>query len=122
MSEESNRRPASDSNNSDIRHERSPVRNGLKAPDYRERSHSKEKIKNEEEEKRGREINRKEDKENESEMMGLMGFGSFGTTKNKHVEGVGNGAVKKNKKAKFRQYMNREKGFNRELSPERRKR
>ncbi|CCH44740.1 hypothetical protein BN7_4308 [Wickerhamomyces ciferrii] len=54
-------------------------------------------------------------------MMQLMGFGSFESTKGKHVAGVGSGTAKKNKKAQFRQYMNRDKGFNRNLSPERSK-
>jgi len=54
-------------------------------------------------------------------MMKLMGFGSFDSTKGKHVNGVGSGTVKKNKKAQFRQYMNREKGFNRNLSPDRKR-
>lgn len=57
--------------------------------------------------------------EENDEMMKLMGFGSFGTTNNKKVQGQVTGAVKKNKKTQFRQYMNREKGFNRALSPDR---
>ncbi|KAH3685738.1 hypothetical protein WICPIJ_003287 [Wickerhamomyces pijperi] len=60
-----------------------------------------------------------EDSNDDSEMMKLMGFGSFQTTKNQKVQGQVNGAVKKNKKTEFRQYMNREKGFNRALSPDR---
>ncbi|CDR44957.1 CYFA0S16e00452g1_1 [Cyberlindnera fabianii] len=54
-------------------------------------------------------------------MMKLMGFGSFDSTKGKHVEGVGSGVAKKNKATKYRQYMNREKGFNRALSPDRKR-
>lgn len=48
-----------------------------------------------------------------------LGFSSFGSTKNKKVAGNNQSSAKKNKKAKFRQYMNREKGFNRSLSPQR---
>lgn len=60
--------------------------------------------------------------EEQDMMLKLMGFGSFDSTKGKHVAGVGSGTAKKNKKAQFRQYMNRDKGFNRNLSPDRTKR
>lgn len=53
----------------------------------------------------------------ESQMAALMGFGSFGTTKQKKVRGNDVGAVAKNKTAQYRQYMNRPGGFNRALSP-----
>ncbi len=84
-------------------------------------------LKNEEE--RGRTTDRKSDSKEaltaddgqQDMMMQLMGFGSFDSTKGKHVAGVGSGGAKKNKRAHFRQYMNRDKGFNRNLSPERRK-
>lgn len=52
-------------------------------------------------------------------MQAMMGFGGFGTTKNKKVAGNNVGAVKKDKKLEYRQYMNRQGGFNRPLSPSR---
>lgn len=55
------------------------------------------------------------------QMRQLMGFDTFDSTKGKKVDGADVSGVKKKKKAKFRQYMNREKGFNRPLSPERKK-
>ncbi|QPG76068.1 hypothetical protein FOA43_003454 [Brettanomyces nanus] len=53
------------------------------------------------------------------EIKKLMGFSGFGTTKNKKVEGTDCYGVKKIQRAEYRQYMNREKGFNRPLSPTR---
>ncbi|KAK1766085.1 hypothetical protein QBC33DRAFT_541776 [Phialemonium atrogriseum] len=50
-------------------------------------------------------------------MKAIMGFGSFGTTKNTKVTGNNIGAVRKEKKTEYRQYMNRVGGFNRPLSP-----
>ncbi|KAH3675950.1 hypothetical protein WICMUC_002246 [Wickerhamomyces mucosus] len=142
-------RPVRDrSSQRDRRDHSSPIRDAPIDSHYRERSRERmgtqtkyNKIPNErvntpygkkqeeEERERGRSLERKAaDHENASneaedndEMMKLMGFGSFETTKNKHVQGIGKGAVKKNKKTQFRQYMNREKGFNRALSPERSK-
>ncbi|KAH7152084.1 hypothetical protein B0J13DRAFT_547571 [Dactylonectria estremocensis] len=52
-------------------------------------------------------------------MQAMMGFGGFGTTKNKKVAGNNVGGVKKEKKLEYRQYMNRQGGFNRPLSPSR---
>ncbi|KAJ6782136.1 hypothetical protein PWT90_11154 [Aphanocladium album] len=52
-------------------------------------------------------------------MQAMMGFGGFGTTKDKRVAGNNAGAVRKVKKTEYRQYMNREGGFNRALSPTR---
>ncbi|OAA36302.1 hypothetical protein NOR_07647 [Metarhizium rileyi] len=52
-----------------------------------------------------------------SAMQAMMGFGGFGTTKNKKVAGNNAGAVRKEKKVEYRQYMNRQGGFNRPLSP-----
>lgn len=52
-------------------------------------------------------------------MQAMMGFGSFGTTKGKKVVGNNAGAVRKEKKSEYRQYMNRQGGFNRPLSPSR---
>ncbi|KAK9353659.1 hypothetical protein V1523DRAFT_410493 [Lipomyces doorenjongii] len=50
-------------------------------------------------------------------MAKLMGFAGFGTTKQKRVVGNNVGAVAKEKVPQYRQYMNREGGFNRALSP-----
>ncbi|RYP05557.1 hypothetical protein DL764_003734 [Monosporascus ibericus] len=50
-------------------------------------------------------------------MQAMMGFGGFGTTKGAHVPGNNAGAVRKEKKTEYRQYMNRVGGFNRPLSP-----
>lgn len=52
-------------------------------------------------------------------MMRLMGFESFDTTKNKHVKGVDCFGISFKQKTEYRQYMNREGGFNRNLSPTR---
>lgn len=57
-----------------------------------------------------------EGKSNEEvEMMKIMGFGGFDSTKNKKVKGNDVGAVHKVNKRKYRQYMNRKGGFNRPL-------
>lgn len=48
-------------------------------------------------------------------MQAMMGFGGFGTTKQKKVAGNDVGAVRKEKKSEYRQYMNRVGGFNRPL-------
>ncbi|TRY96903.1 hypothetical protein DNTS_021502 [Danionella cerebrum] len=54
--------------------------------------------------------------EEEIEMMKLMGFGSFETTKGKKRDGsVKAFAVNVSQKRKYRQYMNRKGGFNRPL-------
>ncbi|KAF2233107.1 DUF1777-domain-containing protein [Viridothelium virens] len=54
----------------------------------------------------------------EAQMRAMMGFGAFKTTKNKKVPGNDKlFGVRKEKKAKYRQYMNRVGGFNRPLSP-----
>lgn len=52
-------------------------------------------------------------------MQAMMGFGGFGTTKGKKVVGNNAGGVRKEKKSEYRQYMNRQGGFNRPLSPSR---
>ncbi|KAF6836327.1 U4/U6.U5 tri-snRNP-associated protein 3 [Colletotrichum musicola] len=52
-------------------------------------------------------------------MQAMMGFGGFGTTKNQKIAGNNVGAVRKEKKTEYRQYMNRQGGFNRPLSPSR---
>ncbi len=51
----------------------------------------------------------------EKEMMKLMGFCSFDSTKGKKVEGNDVGEVHVILKRKYRQYMNRKGGFNRPL-------
>lgn len=53
------------------------------------------------------------------DMAAMMGFGGFGSTKGKKVVGNNVGAVSKEKKTEYRQYMNRQGGFNRPLSPSR---
>ncbi|KAL8400610.1 hypothetical protein RB594_000855 [Gaeumannomyces avenae] len=52
-------------------------------------------------------------------MQAMMGFGGFGTTKNKKIVGNDVGGIRKEKKTEYRQYMNRQGGFNRPLSPSR---
>ncbi|CAJ2508224.1 Uu.00g094100.m01.CDS01 [Anthostomella pinea] len=52
-----------------------------------------------------------------SAMQAMMGFGGFGTTKGTKVAGNNAGAIRKEKKTEYRQYMNRVGGFNRPLSP-----
>jgi len=54
----------------------------------------------------------------EIDMLKLMGFSTFDTTKGKHVDGSCNAfAVNIQQKRKYRQYMNRKGGFNRPLDP-----
>lgn len=53
--------------------------------------------------------------ESEIEMMKLMGFGSFDSTKGKKVEGNDVYVANIAKKRRYRQYMNRRGGFNRPL-------
>eukprot|EP00069_Balaena_mysticetus_P001227 bmy_15250T0 len=54
--------------------------------------------------------------EEEIEMMELMGFASFDSTKGKKVDGSVNAyAINVSQKRKYRQYMNRKGGFNRPL-------
>jgi U4/U6.U5 tri-snRNP-associated protein 3 len=51
-------------------------------------------------------------------MTKVMGFGNFKTTKETKVPGNDrNYGVMKKKMTQYRQYMNREGGFNRPLSP-----
>jgi U4/U6.U5 tri-snRNP-associated protein 3 len=50
----------------------------------------------------------------------VMGFKKFSTTKETKIPGNEfNYAVRKEKQTKYRQYMNRQGGFNRPLSPSR---
>ncbi|KAK0094263.1 hypothetical protein PV326_011410, partial [Microctonus aethiopoides] len=51
----------------------------------------------------------------EQDMMRMMGFCGFDTTKGKKVDGNDVGAVHVILKRKYRQYMNRKGGFNRPL-------
>lgn len=54
--------------------------------------------------------------EEEIEMMKLMGFASFDSTKGKKSEASANAhAINVSMKRKYRQYMNRKGGFNRPL-------
>lgn len=54
----------------------------------------------------------------EIEMLQVMGFTGFDTTKNKHVDGACNAfAINIQQKRKYRQYMNRKGGFNKPLDP-----
>jgi len=53
--------------------------------------------------------------EDEKEMLRVMGFGTFDTTKGKRVEDNVDGEVHVILKRKYRQYMNRKGGFNRPL-------
>ncbi|XP_013397783.1 U4/U6.U5 small nuclear ribonucleoprotein 27 kDa protein-like [Lingula anatina] len=53
--------------------------------------------------------------EEEIEMMKIMGFGGFETTKGKKVDGNAEGAANILQKRRYRQYMNRRGGFNRPL-------
>ncbi|CEH15927.1 duf1777-domain-containing protein [Ceraceosorus bombacis] len=53
--------------------------------------------------------------EDEQAMMAAMGFGNFGSTKGKHVAGNSEGAANVRKERSWRQYMNRQGGFNRPL-------
>ena len=52
-------------------------------------------------------------------MQAMMGFGGFGSTKGQKIAGNNLGGVRKEKKSEYRQYMNRQGGFNRPLSPSR---
>uniref|UniRef100_A0A8H7KB77 U4/U6.U5 small nuclear ribonucleoprotein 27kDa protein domain-containing protein n=2 Tax=Bionectria ochroleuca TaxID=29856 RepID=A0A8H7KB77_BIOOC len=78
------------------------------------------------EESRGRDRPEDDDDEPEEDedpdmaaMKAMMGFGGFDTTKNKKVSGNDVGGLRKEKKSEYRQYMNRQGGFNRPLSPSR---
>lgn len=82
----------------------------------------------EEQDSRGRQRDRAENKDEnaddklesqDDDMISLMGFGGFGSTKGKHVKGTKGGSAKKETKSEYRKYMNRSKGFNRPLSPSR---
>jgi U4/U6.U5 tri-snRNP-associated protein 3 len=53
--------------------------------------------------------------QDEIDMMKIMGFSGFKTTKNQKVEGNDVSGVHLQSKRKYRQYMNRKGGFNRPL-------
>ncbi|TPX53673.1 hypothetical protein PhCBS80983_g06239 [Powellomyces hirtus] len=55
----------------------------------------------------------------EEKMKALMGFAGFDTTQGKKVVGSDASGVAINKQRTYRQYMNRRRGFNRNLSPTR---
>lgn len=55
----------------------------------------------------------------EAQMRKALGFTRFRTTKNTKIPGNQIYAVRKEKKIEYRQYMNRQGGFNRPLSPSR---
>lgn len=57
--------------------------------------------------------------EMEAQMRKTMGFSRFRTTKNTKIPGNDIYGVRKEKKIEYRQYMNRQGGFNRPLSPSR---
>lgn len=57
--------------------------------------------------------------DDEAAMQAMMGFSGFGSTKGKKVAGNDVSGVRKEKKSEYRQYMNRQGGFNRALSPSR---
>ncbi|KAG5358155.1 hypothetical protein CJU89_4658 [Yarrowia sp. B02] len=59
------------------------------------------------------------DSDDEFQRMMGMSSASFGSTKHKKVAGNQVGGVSKPKATQYRQYMNRQGGFNRALSPER---
>ncbi|KAJ0334570.1 hypothetical protein COL5a_000631 [Colletotrichum fioriniae] len=74
---------------------------------------------------RGRDDRSEDDDEPEPEvedddmaaMQAMLGFGGFGSTKGQKIAGNNVGTVRKEKKTEYRQYMNRQGGFNRPLSP-----
>nr|CDS28163.1 nucleic acid binding protein [Hymenolepis microstoma] len=55
--------------------------------------------------------------EEEKQMMKMLGFFNFDSTKGKHVTGNNVYVANIQKKRKYRQYMNRRGGFNRKLDP-----
>ncbi|ESW96319.1 hypothetical protein KL918_000271 [Ogataea parapolymorpha] len=79
---------------------------------------------NMDEEDRGRRFSDNEEEplvESEPGLSSIIGFDGFGSTKNKKVNGNAAFGAKKLPRTEYRQYMNREKGFNRPLSPPRKK-
>jgi U4/U6.U5 tri-snRNP-associated protein 3 len=82
----------------------------------KEQGKKKEEEEEKEEEKEEDEEKTQEQLEEEEMMRKVMGFTHFNTTKGKHVPGI-EGAVKIGKPKRYRQYMNRRGGFNRQLDP-----
>ncbi|KAG7880578.1 hypothetical protein KL937_002140 [Ogataea polymorpha] len=79
---------------------------------------------NTDKEDRGRRFSDSEEEplvESEPGLSSIIGFDGFGSTKNKKVNGNDAFGARKLPKTEYRQYMNREKGFNRPLSPPRKK-
>uniref|UniRef100_A0AC34FW36 U4/U6.U5 small nuclear ribonucleoprotein 27 kDa protein n=1 Tax=Panagrolaimus sp. ES5 TaxID=591445 RepID=A0AC34FW36_9BILA len=100
----------------DTRRSRSP-KHGLEYEKVRGRDHDKDRDRSKKEKHRPSppKIDLDSLANAEDDMMKMMGFGGFDTTKNKKVEGNMDGIAKVNKPRKFRQYMNRKGGFNRPL-------
>ncbi|KAM8886537.1 U4/U6.U5 small nuclear ribonucleoprotein 27 kDa protein [Spinachia spinachia] len=105
---------------------RSPHRRRSRSPPRRHRSSSSHSDRRDDERKDSKEKTVKpiqiseEDMagktEEEIEMMKLMGFGSFETSKGRKTDGSVNAfAINVSMKRKYRQYMNRKGGFNRPL-------
>ncbi|KAL6114682.1 U4/U6.U5 small nuclear ribonucleoprotein 27 kDa protein [Pungitius pungitius] len=105
---------------------RSPHRRRSRSPPRRHRSSSSHSDRRDDERKDSKEKTVKpiqiseEDMEGkteeEIEMMKLMGFGSFETSKGRKTDGSVNAfAINVSMKRKYRQYMNRKGGFNRPL-------
>jgi U4/U6.U5 tri-snRNP-associated protein 3 len=63
--------------------------------------------------------NSENDSFEENSIIGIMGFTEFNTTKNKHVKGTDCYGINFRQKTEYRQYINREGGSNRTLSPTR---
>ena len=80
----------------------------------RNEDHDKDDMKEVETTKQSQVVNT-EGMDEEQAMMALMGFGGFDSTKGKHVEGADAGAANIKLKRVYRQYMNRQGGFNRPL-------
>ncbi|XP_063051010.1 U4/U6.U5 small nuclear ribonucleoprotein 27 kDa protein [Engraulis encrasicolus] len=103
---------------------RSPHRRRSRSPPRRHRSSSQDRRDDDKKEGKDKPVKvhqiSEEDMEGkteeEIEMMKLMGFGSFDSSKGKKTDGSVNAyAVNVSMKRKYRQYMNRKGGFNRPL-------
>ncbi|XP_037632719.1 U4/U6.U5 small nuclear ribonucleoprotein 27 kDa protein isoform X1 [Sebastes umbrosus] len=100
---------------------RSPHRRRSRSPPRRHRSSSPSEERKDSKEKSAKTIQISEEDmegktEEEIEMMKLMGFGSFNTSKGRKTDGSVNAfAINVSMKRKYRQYMNRKGGFNRPL-------
>lgn len=95
----------------------SSFNNKIKLPEHKQEQDNRGRQK---ERNNGDDINMESPIESQDDdMISLMGFGGFGSTKGKHVKGTKGGNTKKESKSEYRKYMNRSKGFNRPLSPTR---